>query len=260
MSASVIEEGDTVSVLSPAHPDGQTWPAYMISIQETRDQPVYLLYDKYGDRFLEVSQDAVDLKVVDLGMIGIAYNRWNAMCIFVSALDTGSAKLCEKAERLLRRAPLTEFKGANHYGDEDPIEKILAVDKSTLLQAAVDLRKYRAAQWVLDRGVKLDQQNRYKETALYTVCNVADPKRSELDMCKFLLEHGANPNPINEVGLIVNKLNDVSKILMLHGGVDFDTWVDPALIEGVILASTILTRVVHNGSLALRVRFDQSVQ
>jgi hypothetical protein len=227
--------GAAVEFHPQALPDAEwRWrDAYLIYTKGDNGHRVYVLYQVYGYRFIEMSQDAVAIKPIYRQTYT---DRWNWMVAYVTALDTGSAELQGWVETLLRNSDdgyenfrgqnILEITTGNGYG-------------STLLHAAAELGRYKAAQMLLEPSnmINIDvnglDTNGY--TALYDACAFR-----RLDICKLLLEHGADFTCGKGIRRI--KLDGISKILLLYGGDKNHAFSDT--VREVPRVASILTRAL----------------
>jgi len=136
-------------------------------------------------------------------LLGVAYKNW-----------PGSVKLTFEAppepdefEGLSPRAMETlKFINAAHHGDVDTVKRLLPVSadpdmrikekgNNTALNLAARSGHIEIMRFLLDRRATPDCRNDFEETPLMCAAN-----RARADVCRLLLEHGADANALDENG------------------------------------------------------------
>jgi hypothetical protein len=208
--------------------------AYVIFVRENEGQCVYVLYLDYDENIMEMSREAVDIRITRFAEI----IRYSWLRAYVTALDVGSEELQRMVKAILPISVLDR-----RYRDEDDAE-ILAIIGPELLRVAVTSGKYRAVQWLLAKGVDPNRKNSSNAPSLLTAWSFG-----RLDICKLLLEHRADPNVAIEV--VSDMDQDASKILLLYGG-------KPEFYRAILYwqATVVLTRALCSGAPISRLPTD----
>jgi hypothetical protein len=212
MDPETIEPGAPVQIRPVVLPNGvpvEQWR--LVYVVSTHDHRTYMLYDTEDATFIEMTRDAAEFTGLGLGYRSVEISRWNWMKAYVTALDTGSTELQGVVEAHLRNSKTL---GGYTFSGENTLA-ITTRDGKTLLHIAASLQRYKAVQWLLDEDKRVNEKvdwvnkvdNWDGDTALGVAC-----RNNRLDICKLLLEHGADPNTVYYAP------DDELKILQLYGG------------------------------------------
>jgi hypothetical protein len=175
--------------------------AYVLFVRENMGQRVYVLYVEIDNIIIEMSRDAVDIY---LTRCTNNIDQYSWLGAYVAALDAGSGELQRMVKAILPASVL-----GKRYMDVDDAT-ILAIIGPELLFRAVGDGKYRAVQWLLAKGVDLNRRNAYDTPSILIAWLNKRP-----EMCKLLLEKGADPNLRTDSR---DEMDDATKILLLYGG------------------------------------------